>query len=174
MMVLKKKTIIVITLALLVVAAGYVSTKYGRVMKVDKNDELQTGVADDMSDSAVNNSKVAAGYFIDIKLERESQRASSKQTLKDMIDDESASKEAKAKAENQLLEIVKNSEVEMISEALIKSQGFEDAIVFINDDQANVTIKAKDVTADQISKVKNIVCQKSKLPATKVIVQPRE
>lgn len=174
MMVLKKKTIIVITLALLVVAAGYVSTKYGRVIKVDGNSELEVEEVGETDGITADNSQVAAGYFIDIKLGRENQRASSKQTLKDMIDDENTSKEAKTKAENELLELVHNSEVEMIAEALIKSQGFEDALVFINDSQANVTVKAKDVTAEHINKIKNIVCRESGLPASKVIVQPRE
>lgn len=173
MMVLKKKTIIIITLVLLIVAAGYISTKYGRVIKVD-NDKKKNEEVSQNSDAVASNNQIAAGFFIDVKIGRENERASSKQTLNDIIESDNTSKEAKDKAANELLELVNNSETEMVAEALIKSLGYEDALVLINNSQVDVTVKAKSINEDQVSKIKNIVCRETKLPASKITVQPRE
>jgi stage III sporulation protein AH len=176
MMILKKKTIIIVTLVLLLVAAGYVSTKYGKIIKVnnDKDTTSQTEVVDKTDTASTNSQAAAAGYFIDVKLGRENQRTVDKQTLNEMINNKNISKEAKQKAENQLLNIVNFSEKEMIVEALIKAKGFEDALVFIDDSSANVTVKVKELKADQVNLIKNIVCKESALNATKVMIQARE
>lgn len=175
MMVLKKKTIMIVTLVVLIAAAVFISTKYGRIIKVDNETENIEQAAEDMQDeAAIVNTQVAAGYFIDEKIARENQRTIDKQTLTDIINNTNSSKEAKADAEKKLSNIVTYSEIEMIVEALIKSKGFEDALVFITDNSANVTVKAKTMDSNQVSQIKNIVCRESGLPASKVMVQNRE
>lgn len=173
-MVLKKKTIIIITLVLLIVAAGYVSTKYGRVLKVNNDKKNQTEETSKNSESQINSTEVAAGFFIDTKIGRENDRTALKQTLRDLIDNKNTTKESRTKAENQFIELVNISEMEMVTEDLIKSQGFEDALVLINNSQANVTVKTKSINSEQVSKIKNVVCRATGLPASKVTVQPRE
>lgn len=173
-MVLKKKTIIILTLVVLIVAAGYVSTKYGKVIKVDngKGTTKQTETVN--KTDAVTSSLTATGYFIDVKLGRENQRTVDKQTLTELINNTNTSKEAKKKAEDQLLNLVNISEKEMIIEALIKAKGFDDAVVFLSQDSANVTVKSKEVKTELVNQIKNIVCKESGLPATKVMIQPKE
>ncbi|KPU44916.1 stage III sporulation protein AH [Oxobacter pfennigii] len=176
-MVLRKKTIIILTLVLLIAAAGFVSTKYGKVIKVDNdtNQSTETGtVHNENEDDTETSSITATGYFIDVKLGRENQRTVDKQTLTEVINNANTSKEAKQKAETQLLSLVDISEKEMIIEALIKAKGFEDAVVFLSSDSANVTVKSKEVNTDTINQIKNIVCKESALPATKVMIQPKE
>lgn len=177
-MVLKKKTIIITTLVVLIAAAVFLSTKYGRIIKVDntmEDTEITQQYSDiQQTDTATVNTQVAVGYFIDEKIARENQRTIDKQTLTDIINNNNSSKEAKADAEKKLLSIVNYSEMEMEVEALIKSKGFEDALVFIDDSSANVTVKSKTINADQVNQVKNIVCRESGLPASKVMVQNRE
>jgi stage III sporulation protein AH len=176
MMVLKKKTIIIITLVVLIVAAGYISFRYGGTLKVDNTENSNIVQTEDTSitDTAAVNTQVAAGYFIDEKIGRENKRTLDKQTLTDIIDNKNTSKEAKTDAEKKLLNIVDYSEKEMKIEALIKTKGFEDALVFLDDASANVTVKSKTMTSDQVSQIKNIVCRESGLAASKVMVQNRE
>ena len=172
-MILRKKTIIVLTLVLLIVAAGYVSTKYGKVIKVDNNkDKSAAQTKNTEATTAVN--KASTGYFVDVKIGRENQRTVDKQTLKEMIDNQNTSKEAKKKAEDQYINLGNISEKEMIMEALIKSKGFDDAVVLLSSDSANITVKVKEIKADQVVQIKNIVCKESGLPATKVMVQSKE
>lgn len=175
MMILRKKTIIIVTLVVLIVAAGYVSTKYGKILKVnDGKDNVKQTEVINKSDKATSSNQAASGYFIDVKLGRENQRTVDKQTLTELINNKNTSKEAKTKAENQLLSLVSISEKEMIVEALIKAKGFEDAVVFIGQDSANVTVRTKEIKADQVNQIKNIVCKESGLPAVKVMIQTRE
>lgn len=172
MMVLKKKTIIIITLVVLIVAAGYISTKYGKVIKVNTNNEEQTEALG--STDAMETSKESTGYFIDVKIGRDNQRTLNKQTLKEIIDSENTSEEAKKDAEQKLLELVDISNKEMVMEALIKSKNFEDAVVLVTEDTVNVTVKGSDVTPEQVSQIKNIVCKETGIPASKVTIQFRE
>lgn len=169
MMVLKKKTIIIVTLVILIVAAGYVSTKYGKVIKVNDKDKTES-----VDKDTAANSNSTSGYFLDAKIGRETQRTVGKQTLNEMINNANASKEAKQKAENQYLSLVDISEKEMIMEALIKAKGFEDAVVFLTADTANVTVKAEELKKEDVTKITNIVCRESGLPATKVTIQNKE
>lgn len=174
MMVLRKKTIVILTLVILIVAAGYVSTKYGKVIKVNNEKDKASQTETINEDTAATNNAAAAAYFIDVKLGRESQRSVDKQTLMELIDNENVSKEAKKKAEEDYLSLVDFSEKEMIVEALIKAKGLEDAVVFLTKDSANVTVKAKEVKADLVNQIKNIVCKESGLTASKVMVQSME
>lgn len=174
MMVLKKKTIIIATLVILIVSAMYVSTKYGKVIKVNNEEDKTKQTESIDKDAAATNNQAAVGYFIDVKLGRENQRTIDKQTLTELINNKNTSKEAKKKAEDQYLNLVNFSEKEMIVEALIKAKGFEDAVVFLTLDSVNVTVKAKEIKAEQVNQIKNIVCNESGLPASKVMIQNRE
>jgi stage III sporulation protein AH len=174
MMVLKKKTIIILTLVVLIVAAGYISTKYGRAIKVNENEQTE-GTGTIGKDSAASSSNVVAqGYFIDAKLGRENTRTAEKQDLMSVIENESTSKEIKKEAEEKYMDIMDREEKEMIIENLIKSKNYEDAVVLLSGDSANVTVRTKSMTPDQVNILKNIVCRESKLPANKVMIQPKE
>jgi stage III sporulation protein AH len=145
----KREKIIMMTAAILIVLAGLFGFMYGSKLSAVKS------------------------YFIDVKLERDKQRAMDRQTLDDIISNANASMEAKTVAEKKLLSIVANSEKEMIIEAMIKYKGFDDVVVFITDTSAEVIIKAKKLDSNQLSQIKEIVCRESGLNASNIIVQTR-
>ncbi|HBM80158.1 MAG: SpoIIIAH-like family protein [Clostridiales bacterium] len=172
MMELRKRTVIIVTLVLLIAAAAYLSSKYGRAIKVNKDDTGKT--SDAASDILTNSNQAASSLFVDVKIAKENERTASKQDLKSIIDSSNTSKEAKATAEKRLETLVNNSEKEMISESLIKSKGYEDALVLIGDNNVNVTVKGKNVSGDKVNEIKNIVVRQSGYPASKISVQVKE
>lgn len=176
-MVLKKKTIIIITLVVLIVAAGYISNRYGKVIKVDnyKDKESQgETIIDETNDSSNNDTDNVASCFVDIRISKENQRTVNRQNLMEIIDSKNTSQDAKKKAEDNYSKLVDSSEKEMIIESLIKSRGFEDALVLLSDTSANVTVKAKELKADEVDFIKNIVCREAMVAASKITVQYRE
>ena len=177
MMVLKKKTIIIVTLVVLIVAAGYISNRYGKVIKVDnyKDKEGQGEVIIDKdNDSSNNDADSAASCFVDIRISKENQRTVNRQNLTEIIDSKNTSQDAKKKAEDDYFKLVDSSENEMIIESIIKSRGFADALVVLSDTSANVTVKAKELKADEVDYIKNIVCREADVVASKITVQYRE
>lgn len=172
-MVLKKKTIIILTLAILIVAAGYVTNKYGKALRTNTGKNNTTTQS---SKSGVTNdaSTAASGYFIDAKLDKDNERTALKQTLTELIDDKSTTAASRKKAEDEIMDMVNRSETEMITENLIKSKDFDDAVVFISDNNVNVTVRAKELKADQVGVIKNIVCRATGVNASKITIQAKE
>jgi len=50
----------------------------------------------------------------------------------------------------------------MITENLIKTKGFEDLVIFINDSSINVIIKGKSLKPEQVAQVQNIITRELK------------
>lgn len=172
-MVLKKKTIIILTLVLLIVAAGYVSYKYGNSMKTNTGKDTEASQSG-TSDSAGSGSQTASGYFIDAKLDKDNARTALKQSLTELIDNKNTPADSRKKAADQITDMANRSETEMITEEVIKSKDFEDAVVFINEGSVTVTVRAKELKADQVNLIKNIVCRQTGINASKITVQAKE
>lgn len=172
-MVLKKKTIIILTLALLVVAAGYLTNKYGTALKANTSKSKATTQSSKSEGTEVV-SETASGYFIDAKLDKDNTRTALKQTLTELIDDKSTTAASRKKAEDEIMDMVNRSETEMITEDIIKSKDFDDAVVFISDSSVNVTVRAKELKADQVGVIKNIVCRQTGVNASKITIQAKE
>ena len=45
----------------------------------------------------------------------------------------------------------------MISENLIQNKGFENVLIFMNSDSANIIVEADELTTEQIAQIQNIV-----------------
>lgn len=62
----------------------------------------------------------------------------------------------------------------MITENLIKTKGFEDLIIFINDSSINVIIKSKKLKAEQIAQIQNIVTRELKAKIDNIHISNKE
>ena len=50
----------------------------------------------------------------------------------------------------------------ILTENLLKTKGFEDLIIFINDKNINIIIKAKELKEDKIAQIQNIITREFK------------
>jgi stage III sporulation protein AH len=95
-------------------------------------------------------------YFEAARLDREISRAEAVETLNEIINtnkDESS----KQAAQDSIINLANISEKENTIESLIKAQGYEDAVVFINDGKASVVVKSKNMTPEQATVISEIV-----------------
>ena len=51
----------------------------------------------------------------------------------------------------------------MIAENLISTKGFENNVVFVNDESINVVVKAEDLGTEQIAQIQNIISRELKV-----------
>ena len=79
------------------------------------------------------------------------------ETYNKMIDNENLVETQKSIAVQEIEKITNDQNSIMISENLIKNKGFEDAVVFSNDDVINVIVKAPLLSNDDIGKIQNII-----------------
>jgi hypothetical protein len=81
-------------------------------------------------------------FFAEYRMERERMRSREVETLKEVINKEDCSQDAKDAAALRLVKISENVEKEVKTESLIKSQGFKDCVVIIQNETTTVVVLA--------------------------------
>ncbi len=182
---LKRKQIIVLSLVLMLVIAGYLQYSYnkssqfseedstiGDAVYVDNvevtTDETSTGDAG----KAVTASKEANNYFAQAKMDREVVRDKDIETMKNIAEDQLASKEAKEAAYDKMMEIVDVSQKEANIETLIKGKGFSDVIaLFADDGSVDIIVKAPAITKADAAKIADIVVRQGNVAFDKIVIK---
>lgn len=96
-------------------------------------------------------------YFTNSKLEREKMYSQMLETYQKILENASVSEEQKSIASNEITKINNNRNAIMICENLIDIKGFEEAVILANGESVNVVIKAKELTAEEIAQIQNII-----------------
>ena len=140
----------------------YTVTDSGEVVASEEN----PGEAVMVSNSIGND------YFSSAKLAREQSRAKNKETLMEIINNKSLDAKEKKTAVNQVAAITDAAEKENAAELMLEAKGFEDAVVSITDDSADIVINAGELTSQQIAQVQDIVKRKTGIAADKIVITP--
>lgn len=98
-------------------------------------------------------------YFADSKLQRESMYSGMIESYQKMLDSTTVGTEQKAIAQNEITKINNTKNAIMISENLIKTKGFEDVLILVNDANINVVIKAEKLEINEIAQIQNIIAR---------------
>lgn len=165
-MVFKKKQLSLIMLALLVCFAGYLNLVYGGQSR--ETAEGYMGEAKLVGN--MGNSYYSDNFFSQARLERESGRSKSIETFNEIINNENTDAASKESAQRGILEMADNTETETAVENLIKARGFEDAVCYINNSQANVVVKAESLDEMQVALITEIVAEQTSIPPEKIKV----
>lgn len=180
MMVVKRKQIVALSLFLMVLVAGYVQYNMKQSsVAVGSGDEqigdtvYVDGKTETKSDSsAVTASKDANDFFAYTKIQRESSRSKNSEALKTITNDTTASKDVKAKAQNEMLQMVNSANKETRIEALIKDTGISDVVTIFGDDGSiDVVVKAPSLTSAQVAKISDIVSRQANVPINKIVIK---
>lgn len=181
---LQRKQIIVLSLVLMLVIAGYLQYSYNKSSQFSEEDSAQIGDAvyvDNVSkvdvasgdQKAVTASKETNNYFAQTKMDREVSRDKDIETMKGITNDQLASKEAKAKAQEKMLKIVDLNKKEANIESLIKGKGFSDAIaLFADDGSVDIVVKAPAISKSDAAKIADIVVRQGNVPFEKIVIKP--
>lgn len=152
----KKQTIIISSLVVLILFAGFLATKVSGPLYVD-NTAIDNGDGETVSTSS-------STYFTEARLQRENSTQKTLQNLKALLDDESTPQDQKSEAANEYKNISLQSDKEVKIEMALKAQGFEDALCTLDDEKATVVVKVKDTTElsdQQIRQIKDVIMSKS-------------
>ena len=94
-------------------------------------------------------------YFASSKLERDNMYSGMLESYQKMLDSNTIGTEQKAIAQNEITEINNTKNAIMIAENLIKSKGFQDVLILVNDVNVNVVIKAEKLETSEIAQIQN-------------------
>ncbi len=187
---LKRKQIIVLSLVLMLLVAGYLQYSYNKSSRYSEDDSAQIGDAvyvdnqdasgkDNVNTAAAGDeektataSKEANNFFAQAKMDRDVTRDKDIETMKGVYEDDMASKDAKSKAYEKMMKIVETSQKEANIETLIKEKGFNDAIALFSDDgSVDVVVKAPAISKADQAKIVDIVTRQGNVPFDKIIIK---
>lgn len=192
---LKRNQIIVTGLALMIALAGYLNYS-GIFFKGEKAKEVDNELANvellDISeeDLMVTDGEIAqldegetpgeailtsgnvSNIVAQAKINREQVRAKSKESLQNIIDDENLTEEQKEEAVSAMVTMTELSEKEVAIESLLASKGFENVVVSLNENSADVIVDGTDLTDAKIAQIEDIVVRKAQIEASEIIITP--
>lgn len=122
---------------------------------------------DNSSSTATKETSVAVGntdsYFSASRLGRDTMYSQMIESYEKILNNQSISTEQKAIAQTEIKKIndLKNSI--MITENLIKTKGFSDVIIFVNDISVNAIIKADTLKQEDTAQIQNIITRELKV-----------
>ncbi len=104
-------------------------------------------------------------YFTTSKLERENMYSQMLETYQQIYNNTETSADQKTSALNEIANINKIKNAIMIAENLISAKGFKNVVIFVNDNSVSVIIGEKEIGAEQIAQIQNIVSRELNVDA---------
>lgn len=182
MLVFKRNQIVITALIVVILCAGYLNFRYNKAKLTSVNTEAPIGTAyfvdnsknqDASSTENLPVAKINGDYFIVTRAEKEKTRDEQKEMLNNIVNNKNSSKEAKTKAEAELLKLTKNVEKEMIIEGVLKGKGFSDILAFINDNKIDIIVKDDtNILPSQQAMILDIVTRETGISAENVKISP--
>ena len=135
--------------------------------------QAESGVSDgSIPGEAVFTSSSGVSSLAGAKLQKEQTRARNKETLLDIINNESISEEQKQDAINGMINLTDMAEKETAAEILLEAKGFSDVVVSISGTMVDVVVNASTLTDAQRAQIEDIVTRKTGITPENIIISP--
>ncbi len=131
-----------------------------------------TDESTEIGEAILVNAQISRNYFTETKLNREQSRSMQRELLLELINNDKLSSAERAKFSDRMLEMQSKIEKETAAESIIKSKGFGEAYVRIDDTTVDVVVDKEKLTAQDIAQINDIVTRKTNLPVTAVKISP--
>ena len=153
----KKKIIIISVMMLLLVITGVLNI----VLNNNVTKQASTTVT-------------SGNFFATYRTDRQSTRDQELLYYEAIIKSESSTIDAKNLAETKKLSLIDNMETELVTEGLIKAQGFEDCIVTTSASCVNVVVKSGELSSSEVKKIVSIVREQTGAKIDNIKIIPVE
>lgn len=197
----KKNQVIITSLAILIAVAGYLnfadvdlgfgdkeaSTDSSSILdqvEYDLSDE--TAVVDENTESAAETAEMpdsgstpgeavltgASDFAAQAKLSREQVRSQSKADLQEILNNTEVGDDQKQEAVNTMVQMTEISEKEAAAEMLLEAKGFENAVVNLTGETADVVVPQTDLEDAQRAQIEDIVKRKTGIAPENIVITP--
>lgn len=198
--IMKKNQVIITSLAILIAVAGYlnfadvdlgsedteVSVDTSSILEevnYDITDEtalLEENMAGEASETEeeelLPGEAVLTGstnFVAQAKVSREQIRSQNKEDLQEIIDNETLAEEQKQEAVSTMVQMTELTEKEAAAELLLEAKGFENVVVNLTGETADVVVAQEDLTDDaKRAQIEDIVKRKTGVAAENIIITP--
>ena len=180
-LIIGKKQIILASLTLVLGIAVYMNYVFAEVgndiaadAKIQSAADTQVNYGDaafvgaDSSDPAEPASAGASDYFAQARLSRMTSRDDAVQTLSAILGGGDLTEEENAAYTMEAVNLSQLSESESKVESLIRAQGFEDCVVYLDGETASIVVKSEGLAAEQAAQIKDILLTEVTIPAENI------
>lgn len=123
---------------------------------IDTDNNIQTEEVEQTSSS------IEDEYFSKSRIEREKMYSQTLENYQKILENQSISEAQKTIATQEITRINNEKNAIMISENLIKTKGFKDCIIFVNDKSVNAIIKSENLQQEEVAQIQNIISREIK------------
>lgn len=194
--IIKKNQILIYVLALILVFSGYLNYNSHLSKEVSSKEEFEyAGIGDaklvdneaieekeqkeeKKEEALVSNEEESFietsanedvnDYFTTSRLERDKMYSQMLETYQKILENPNITQEQKAISSQEVANINNAKNGIMIAENLIKTKGFEDVVLFINDKSVNVVVKAEKLDQKQVAQIQNIISRELKTEVSNI------
>ena len=155
------------------VSSGDIKSQDGDTGSTDGNaSSTDDGSVDGTPGEAVLANGTVSSVAAQAKVSREQVRSKNKETLQSIIDNKNLSDAEKENAVNQMVQMTEIAEKEAAAESLLAAKGFNDSVVSITDDQADVIVGASELSDANRAQIEDIVTRKTGVAAQNIVINP--
>jgi len=173
---INKKQIMVIALVLVIITAGVLQYTYGKADYSAKGDDSEERLgeavyvdnmngdkADDLQDDSASADKAATeedtdDYFAQARIEREAIRSRQKEELEQMTSSTESNNESAKIVQEEILKLMKRSEMEATIESLAKQRGFKDVVAILGSTgSVDLIVRAESLSPAETAQLSDIV-----------------
>ena len=166
-----KKHIIVACLTLILGVAVYMNYAFASVEDEITADSVAANETVDVAnygDATFVSAEGENDYFAQVRLAKMTSRDEAVETLASILGGGDLSAEENATYTNEAMTISALSESENTIESLIKAQGFQDCVVYLNDTSANIVVKSEGLVPAEAAQIKDILLTEVTIPAENI------
>ncbi len=178
-LIIGKRQIILSSLVLILGIAVYLNWQFSvgddgaiSVMDVLGTGKTQTSSAQNYGEAELVSTPKINDYFTQARLDKKNSHDEAAEDINKLLSSSEISSDQRANATAQVLKITEMNEQETSIENQVKAKGFEDCVAYVEADRVNVTVKVKDMNAQQASQIKDIIVSTTGVSASNIVITP--
>ncbi len=172
-------------LLLVALSVGYVALKQGslkRNLTPDRDQKVSGPVAGKTSTatgttattgSTGGTTQATQDFFVDYRLDRDRVRSQQIEQLRELVNNPKADDQTRREAGQRWLQMTDEMGREVELEGLIRSKGFEDAVVLLRDGAAVVIVKAKELTQVEVARIADMTAKVAGVKPENINIVPK-
>lgn len=128
----------------------------------ETNTTNNTASENKMNNTVTTNTEateISKDYYTSSRLERENMYSEMLESYQKILDSSTTTSKQKEATQEEIKKINDIKNAIMISENLIKTKGFEDCLVYSNDDSINVIIKKEKLSKEDTAQIQSIIAR---------------
>lgn len=144
------------------------NTENQQTSNAEQTNSVTNTIQTNSNQEATNINKQEDSYFAQSRLDREKMYSQMLENYQRILETEGLSAEEKQTAQEEIKRINNEKNAIMIAENLIKTKGFEDVVLFVNNGNVTGIVKTENLDEQAIAQIQNIITRELNVKTNKI------